>query len=244
MKEIFKRVKSVAGARGTRFLAGLAFLALLTWGGAEGVLRVAARGRIFPRTQLALIPAHRTAVVLGCCRTLRNGRLNLYFRHRIAAAAELYRAGKVDAILVSGDNHVKGYDEPSDMKAALEACGVPSERIVCDFAGFRTLDTVVRAKKVFGVESCILVSQPEHLRRAVFLARAFGCAAVGYAADEVHGRHALRTRIREQFSKIAAVFDAVVRRQPKFLGPPEALPPVKRTGVGSSADARHLKPNT
>jgi len=158
-------------------------------------------------------------------RTLPNGLNNLYFSRRIDAAAELYKAGKVDCLIVSGDNHVKGYDEPSDMKESLVKAGVPADRIVCDYAGFRTLDTVVRAKKVFGLDSFIIVSQPDHVRRAVFTARGFGCDAYGYAAKDVNGRYSIKTTIREQLAKIAAVADVVLRRSPKFLGPREPLPP-------------------
>jgi SanA protein len=91
---------------------------------------------------------------------------------------------------------VHDYDEPSYMKESLVEAGVPFERIVCDYAGFRTLDTVVRAKKVFGLDSFIIVSQPDHVRRAVFTARGFGCDAYGYAADDVRGRHSIKTTAR------------------------------------------------
>ena len=108
----------------------------------------------------------------------------------------------------------------------LVAAGVPSERIVCDSAGFRTLDSVVRAKEVFGLGSFIVISQSDHVRRAVFLARGFGADAYGYAAEDVNGRYSIKTTIREQFAKIGAVFDVVIRRKPKFLGPKETLPDV------------------
>ena len=80
----------------------------------------------------------------------------------------------MEALIVSGGNHVKGYDEPSDMKRALIAAGVPEDRIVCDYAGFRTLDSVVRAKTIFGLDSFLVVSQDFHVRRAVFLGRCWG----------------------------------------------------------------------
>ena len=200
-------------------VAGIAALAV----SAIAVYSVSA-GRVFDRSSVAKLPHCRAAVVLGCSNHLADGRLNLYFVHRISAAAELYRSGKVDCLIVSGDNHIKTYDEATDMKTSLAAAGVPADRVVCDYAGFRTLDSVVRAKKVFGLDSFIVVSQADHLRRAVFTARGFGCDAYGYAAPEVNVRFAVKTRIREQFAKVAAVLDVVLRRKPKFLGPREPLP--------------------
>ena len=202
-----------------------AALLLLAWGGAAIAVYAVSSGRMFDNTTIDAVPRRRVAVVLGCVRTLPNGLSNLYFSRRIDAAAELYKAGKVDCLIVSGDNHVKGYDEPSDMKESLVKAGVPADRIVCDYAGFRTLDTVVRAKKVFGLDSFTIVSQPDHVRRAVFTARGFGCDAYGYAAKDVNGRYSIKTTIREQLAKIAAVADVILRRSPKFLGPREPLPP-------------------
>jgi protein tyrosine phosphatase (PTP) superfamily phosphohydrolase (DUF442 family) len=116
------------------------------------------------------------------------------------------------------------------MKESLAKEGIPAELVVCDYAGFRTLDSVVRAKKVFGLDSFIVVSQKDHVRRAVFTARGFGCNAYGYAAPDVNRRYSIKTPIREQLAKVAAVLDVILRRGPKFLGPLEPLPD------GSSAD--------
>lgn len=198
---------------------------MLLWGVSAIAVYAASSRRVFDSVSIDAVPRERAAVVMGCVKTLANGLNNLYFSRRIDAAAELYKAGKVDLIIVSGDNHVKGYDEPSDMKESLVNAGVPAERIVCDYAGFRTLDTVVRAKKVFGLNSFIIVSQPDHVRRAVFTVRGFGCDAYGYAAKDVTGRRSIKTTIREQLAKIAAVADVIFRRGPKFLGPRETLPP-------------------
>lgn len=197
---------------------------LVAWGGSAIAICVASDGRVFDSSSLDKVPHSRVAVVLGCRKVLPSGFKNLYFTRRIAAAATLYKAGKVDCLIVSGDNHIKEYDEASDMKASLVEAGVPADRIVCDYAGFRTLDSVVRAKKVFGLDSFIVVSQEDHVRRAVFTARGFGCDAYGYAAQSVKGRRSVKTTIREQFAKVAAVLDVILRRKPKFLGPRELLP--------------------
>jgi len=206
-----------------KFAAMTAMLPLLAWGASAIAVYAVSSGRVFDSASIDAVPRRRAAVVMGCVRTLANGLDNLYFSRRIDAAAELYKAGKVDCLVVSGDNHVKGYDEPTDMKESLVKAGVPADRIVCDYAGFRTLDTVVRAKKVFGLDSFIIVSQPDHVRRAVFTARGFGCDAYGYAAKDVNGRYSIKTTIREQLAKIAAVADVILRRRPKFLGPRESL---------------------
>ena len=224
-REMFGRRKiSLKVNRKVRFAFWAILSALVMWGGSVIAVNCSSAGRLFDKAQMDKIPHCRAAVVLGCCKILANGRLNLYFTRRISAAAELYKSGKVDCLVVSGDNHIKEYDEASDMKDSLVAAGVPAEHIVCDYAGFRTLDSVVRAKKVFGLDSFIVVSQKDHARRAVFTARGFGCDAFGYAAQEVKGPFSTKTRIREQFAKVAAVLDVILRRSPKFLGPREPLP--------------------
>lgn len=115
---------------------------------ASSLIDRASSGRVY--ADLNLVPHRRAGLVLGCAERLGGGYLNPYFTTRIQAAADLYRAGKVDYLIVSGDNHRKSYDEPTDMKCALLRAGVPENRIFCDYAGFRTLDSVVRAKAVFG----------------------------------------------------------------------------------------------
>ena len=207
-----------------RMLAYGTLAGLLVWGIADVGIRIASSGRLYDKTTIEQIPDARAAVVLGCVRILKDGSRNRFYGYRIRAAAELYKAGKVKAVIVSGDNHVKGYDEPSDMKEDLVAAGIPAEKVVCDYAGFRTLDSVVRAKEVFGAERFIVVSQPFHVRRALFLAWGFGCDAYGYAAEDVRGINSVMTLLREQLAKIAALMDVVIRRQPKFLGSKEALP--------------------
>ena len=207
-----------------KYVAIAVAVMVLAWGASAIAVYAVSSGRVFDGASIDAVPRQRAAVVMGCVRTLPNGLDNLYFLRRIDAAAELYKAGKVDCLIVSGDNHVKTYDEASDMKSSLVEAGVPEAQIVCDYAGFRTLDTVVRAKKVFGLDSFVIVSQSDHVRRAVFTARGFGCDAYGYAAQDVNGRYSIKTTIREQLAKIAAVLDVILRRSPKFLGPREMLP--------------------
>jgi SanA protein len=165
------------------------------------------------------IPHRHVGLVLGCSKQLPDGRPNLFFRNRVIAAAELYRAGKVDYLLVSGDNHVRAYDEATDMKYALIQSGVPPERIYCDFAGFRTLDSVVRAKEVFGQTEVTIISQEFHNQRAIFIASHRGLDAIGFNAPEVDVYNSFKTRCREKLARVATLVDVLaLHRQPRFLG--------------------------
>ena len=142
----------------------------------------------------------------------------------MAAAAELFHSGKASYLLLSGDNSRPSYDEPTAMKRALTSLGVPSSRLVLDYAGFRTLDSVVRAKEVFGVARLIVVSQHFHNVRAVYLARSHGVEAYGFDAAEVRGVGPSWPKVREVASRVFAVVDVVLHTEPRYLGPPEPLP--------------------
>lgn len=201
-------------------LAGVAFIVACNL-----AVLIAAAGRVTPEGHEAEAPARRAAVVMGCIPKLAGGWDNPYFTARIEAAAALWRAGKVEALIVSGDNHVEWYDEPTEMKKALVAAGVPEDRIVCDYAGFRTLDSVVRARTIFGLDSFLVVSQDFHVRRAIFLGRCKGLDVRGCAARGVPlGRLSSRTVVREPLARVAAVLDVLLGRRPRFGGPPVPLP--------------------
>lgn len=202
---------------------GLAVLAAgLSVPASAVLIRRAADGRVYD--DVTAVPARRVALVLGCARTLGNGRTNLFFRHRVRAAAGLYHAGRAEFIIVSGDNHRAGYDEPGDMKQDLVALGVPAERIYCDYAGFRTLDSVVRARTVFGQTQITVVSQAFHNERALFIARHHGVDAIGFNAPGVGRRYSFTTLCREQFARVKTVLDVfVLRTPPKFGGPPVTI---------------------
>ncbi len=165
------------------------------------------------------IPARKVGLVLGASKKTVRKTDNLFFTYRMQAAYELYKAGKVKFLLLSGDNHVKGYDEPSDMREALIALGVPDSCIVLDYAGFRTLDSVVRCDEVFGEDSITIVSQEFHNQRALFIANKNGINAIGFNAKGVHQNYSFKTRVREYFARIKCVLDVyVLHTSPKFLG--------------------------
>ncbi|MEH8187650.1 ElyC/SanA/YdcF family protein [Aeromonas allosaccharophila] len=167
------------------------------------------------------VPYNRVAVVLGTSKYLSGGGPNHYFKYRIKAAAELYNNAKVDFIIVSGDNATVQYNEPRQMRRALIKAGIPASAIYMDFAGFRTLDSVVRAREVFGQDRFTVVSQGFHNERAIFIARHFGIDAVGFNAEDPSAYQGIRTRVREVFARLMGLLDLyVLDKGPKFLGAP------------------------
>ncbi len=177
----------------------------------------AAAGKIY--TSVDSVPHNKVALLLGTNPLNKWGRPNSYFTNRIKTASELYKAGKVDYIIASGDNHTKDYDEPTAMRDSLMAQGVPEDRIILDFAGFRTLDSVVRAKEIFGCDSLTIISQADHNARALYLAEANGIEAVAVSAPLRAGRW-VRTRlaIREWLARDKMMLDIWFGKQPHFLG--------------------------
>ena len=174
---------------------------------------------------IGAIPTHDVGLVLGASSHLADGRENMHFVSRMDAAAALYHANKVRHLLVSGDNHSAEYDEPTAMKNALIARGVPADAITCDFAGFRTYDSVIRAKKIFGqTGNLTIVTQRYHNTRAVAIARANDMDAVGFCAKDVVFRHSIKTEIREVVSRTFAVLEIFVfPHNPRILGPKETI---------------------
>lgn len=166
------------------------------------------------------IPSCKTALVLGTAKNIGN-RPNIYFTNRIKAAQELYQSGKIKAFIVSGDNGRHTYNEPEDMCNALIEAGVPDSLIYMDYAGFRTLDSVVRMEKIFGQKEFIVVSQQFHNERAIFLAQYYGMTAYGYNAKDLGlNRSSLKTKVREKFARVKVFVDIVTGKKPKFLGDP------------------------
>lgn len=177
-----------------------------------------AKGRLYDT--VSTVPHYHTALVLGTSPIGRSGGPNLYFLSRIDATVKLYEAGKIDRILVSGDNRKEEYNEPEEMKKALVDKGIPEEVIFLDYAGFRTLDSVIRAKEVFGQSEFIVVSQKFHNERAVFIAGKKGITSVGYNAADVRCRYGLTTHVREWGARCKVFLDLLFGKKPHFLGDP------------------------
>ena len=165
------------------------------------------------------IADHKAALLLGTSRYLSNGYPNLYFQNRINAAVELFKTGKVKFIIASGDNSRKEYSEPDDMKQALIEKGIPDSAIVLDYAGFRTFDSIIRGKEIFSQSSFIIISQPFHNERAIYIARHNGINAVGFNAKDVTGRFGFKTNAREVLARVKLMLDVhVLGTKPKFGG--------------------------
>jgi SanA protein len=208
--------------KGWKFLGAAAILLLFV----VALITIANRQVNFSTAELhsnniAKVPSIKVCLLLGTSKKLKNGSNNLYFTHRIEAALQLWKAKKVKAFIVSGDNHLHTYNEADDMRLALVQSGVPDSVIYSDFAGLRTLDSVVRANEIFGQDSILIVSQEFHNQRAVFIANHKGIFGFGYDAPDVTYRYGFKTRIREYFARIKVLFDLYVfQTKPHFLGEP------------------------
>jgi len=182
-------------------------------------------------SSLESVPNRKCGLVLGTAPKV-GIRDNLYFTTRMEAASALYKEGKIHFLVVSGDNARAGYNEPAEMKKALIRAGVPAEKIYCDYAGFRTLDSVVRAGKVFGQEEFTIISQRFHNERAVYLARRHGMLdVVAYDAEMPKVASRWKLYLREVGARIMAILDVeMFKTEPRFLGPEvrisESAPPV------------------
>jgi SanA protein len=169
-------------------------------------------------------PHRSVALVLGTSRKLSDGRSNPFFDNRITTAYNLYKDGKADYIIVSGDNRSKYYNEPAEMRKALIAKGVPSGIITLDFAGLRTFDSIVRCKEIFGQESITIITQPFHSYRSLFISNYFNMDAIVVVAEEPEAMQSLKVLTRELLARPLAILDLYVfNTTPRFLGEKEEL---------------------
>lgn len=168
-------------------------------------------------------PQFQVAVVLGTSKYIGKT-LNEYYTNRIDAAIVLYQQGKVRNFLLSGDNAHRSYNEPWTMKRDLLRAGIPAENISLDYAGFRTLDSIVRAKQIFDTDNFLIITQRFHCERALFIAHYQDIQASCLAVPGPSSHSGFKVRLREVFARAYAVFDLFVfDTQPKFLGPKEPI---------------------
>ena len=169
-------------------------------------------------------PSERTAIILGAG-LRRDGRPTAVLRDRVETGVQLYFSGKVDKLLMSGDNQVVEYNEPEAMRQHALDLGVPDQDIVLDYAGRRTYDTCYRAKSIFGLESALLVTQKFHLPRALFLCNVLGIKAQGVEANnfDYSRRSLVFWNIREQFATLTAFKDVYIEQPALILGEPEPI---------------------
>jgi SanA protein len=166
------------------------------------------------------IPKNRVGLVLGTAKKVVGGQPNPYYSNRIKATVELFEAHKIDFVLVSGDNGSIYYNEPWTIQKDLIALGIPQERIYLDYAGFRTLDSMVRANVVFGLDSVTVISQKFHNERAIYIANQNGLQAIGYNAQDISGQQGFKVQLREYFARVKVFIDLVLKTEPKFYGNP------------------------
>ena len=164
------------------------------------------------------IPHNKVGLLLGTSKYASVGQVNLFYQYRIDAAVSLYKHRKVDFILISGDNGLIEYNEPRTIRNDLIKAGVPADSIVMDYAGFRTWDSVIRAKKVFGETKLTVISQPFQNERAIFIGQRNQMELIGFNAQDVSKTYGARTMLREKFARINLIFDIIINRQPRYLG--------------------------
>ena len=169
----------------------------------------------------SLLPENDVGIVLGTSNFTRDGKPNPHFAGRIHAAVELYQIGKIKKLIVSGANPDSTYNEPRKMWQELTKQGVPASDITMDFAGFRTLDTIVRAQQVFSLTRATIITQRYHAYRAVFIGKKLGMNVVAYAAPGDEPGFDPRLTLREWLARFRVVLDIfLLQTEPKFLGEP------------------------
>ena len=181
----------------------------------------------------ALLPENDVGLVLGTSAYTRGGKPNAHFYGRIEAAVQLYQIGKIKHIIVSGANPDDSYNEPRQMRRELVKAGIPDNVITMDFAGLRTLDSIARARDVFGLTRMTVITQEYHAYRAVFIGKKLGMRMAAYAAPGPGP--GVQPYVREVFARVKAVLDLfVLRTRPKFLGEPQSIE-LNRDARGSSS---------
>ncbi|WP_276168006.1 SanA/YdcF family protein [Zobellia alginiliquefaciens] len=180
------------------------------------IISSSANGKTFSNANQ--ISKNRVGLVLGTSKKLIGGLPNPYYTYRIKATLDLFKAKKIDFVLVSGDNGTRYYNEPNTFKKDLILGGIPADKIFLDFAGFRTLDSMVRAKEVFGLQSVTVISQEFHNQRAIYLAEKKGLKAIGFNAKGISGKEGLKVKLREYLARVKVFIDLLFNTQPKFFG--------------------------
>ncbi len=197
-------------------LAALGMLGLAGIAVCDAVIVWSSDERLYD--EVSAIPYNKVGLVLGTARHRPEGGINPYYQYRIDATVALYRAGKISFVLVSGDNGSIYYNEPNTIKKDLVAGGIPENRIFLDYAGFRTLDSMVRAKIVFGLDSVTVISQRFHNERALYLAQKKDLYAIGFNARDIGGMEGMKVHLREYPARVKVFLDLLFNTQPRFYG--------------------------
>ncbi len=197
------------------FLVVLVSLSVVIMG-VNYVVEYSTRGQVF--SEIDAVPKNKVGILLGTAKYKDKSKniVNLYYQYRIDAAVALYMAGKVDYIIVSGDNSTDYYNEPRQMKQDLMARGVPGQRIYMDNGGFRTLDSILRCRDVFGQYSFTIISQRFHNQRAVYIANHKNLKTVGF--DALDGDSFWDVVIREKLARVKMMLDLLLNKQAQVYG--------------------------
>ena len=176
---------------------------------------IAIESRPYIYADIAALPLTQVALIPGAA-ILSNGNLSPVLKDRVDAAVRLYKAGKIEKILVSGDNSTLTYNEVNPVRNYLLTSGIPAEDIFLDHAGFDTYSSMYRARDIFQVSSITIVTQSFHLPRAIYVAHHLGIVAYGFNADS--GRYLFKNYVREWFADVKASIDIAHHRKPKYTG--------------------------
>jgi SanA protein len=205
-----------------KFLIALVSISLVVLIACNVWIVKSTENRIF--SEINKLPDHRIGLVLGTSHRSVGGGPNPFFQHRIETASELYRLGKIDHFILSGDNSTMFYNEPLEMRKALIAKGVPPSAITLDYAGLRTLDSVVRSKEIFGQDKLTIITQSFHSYRAIFISRYYDIDAVAMVAEDPSLERTFKVRLREYLARTKAVLDLYIfKTAPRHLGEKENL---------------------
>lgn len=192
----------------------ISFLILLF--GPDSFISFRTQSRLY--NQVSEIPHNRVGLLLGTSKYQSQGHINLFYKYRLNAAIELFNNHKIDFILISGDNGQIEYNEPKTIRDDLVTAGIPQNRIFLDYAGFRTWDSIIRAKKVFGETQMTVISQKFHNERAIFIGNRNRMKLIGFNAQDVPQGYGTKTMIREKLARIKLMLDIVFNKQPRYLG--------------------------
>jgi SanA protein len=197
-------------------LLAVFILSFLIFTGCYFIIEFSTEDRMY--RQVEDTPYNKVGLVLGTARHQVGGGVNPYYQNRIDATIALYKAGKISYVLVSGDNGSVYYNEPNTIKKDLIEGGIPEKKIFLDYAGFRTLDSMIRARIVFGLDSVTVISQEFHAERALFIASKKDLYAIGYGAKDVKGSRGMKVQLREYFARVKVFLDLIFNTQPRFYG--------------------------
>ena len=197
----------------------IAFLVILgsyiiSTGSAWVLVSQSAAGRVY--SDVSSVPYRPVGLLLGCPRIHSYGKPNLNFESRVRAADLLFHAGKIDSVLISGDDQTAGQHDTKDMKKALLEDGIPENRIYCDPAGIRTLNSIVHAKQRLGQGEVTIISQDWHGQRALFLASRFGLSAIAFTAPTTGWRDILKSFWHEHLARVKAVLDVLAIKRDAY----------------------------